>query len=108
MSYSGGLILLFLVVHLSNFHFAARTISIAEQVRAVLSRPQVALFYFFSLSGLTLHVSHGLWSLFQSMGINHPKFNKGLQIGGLSMAVIVGTIFLLIPLLVLTTDRFLQ
>lgn len=108
MPYTGIIILTFLLVHLLNFHFITRTVSTAELVRTTLSNPFLASFYLFSLSGLTLHASHGFWSLFQSLGINHPKYNKFLQQGGLATAVIIGTIFILIPLLIVTTDSFLQ
>jgi len=108
MPYTGALILGFLLVHLANFHFAAKTLSPSEQVRTVLSNPPLAAFYLFSVSALTLHASHGLWSIFQSLGVNHPKYNPFLRIGSLFTALFIGTIFMLIPLLVLTTDRFLQ
>jgi succinate dehydrogenase / fumarate reductase cytochrome b subunit len=108
MPYTGIIILTFLLVHLLNFHFITITVSTAELVRTTLSNPFTASFYLFSLSGLTLHASHGFWSLFQSLGINHPKYNKLLQQGGLAMAVIIGTIFILIPFLIVTTDSFLQ
>lgn len=108
MPYTGILILLFLVVHLVNFHFVTKTVSTAELVKTTLSNPLVASFYLLSLSGLTLHASHGFWSLFQSLGINHRKYNAFLQLGGLALAVIIGSTFILIPLLIVTTDSFLQ
>lgn len=108
MPYSGLVILLFLLVHLANFHFSGQALSTAAQVRTTLDSPPLAIFYLLALSGLTLHLSHGLWSLSQSMGINHPNYNKLLQSGGLFMAVGIGLVFLLIPVLVLTTERFLQ
>lgn len=108
MPYTGALILIFLLVHLSQFHFAAKTLSTAEHVRSTLRHPFIAIFYLVSLVGLTLHAGHGFWSLFQSIGLNHPKYNAVLQRGGLSVAVVIGAIFVLIPLLVLTTDRFLR
>ncbi|MDD5758030.1 MAG: succinate dehydrogenase cytochrome b subunit [Desulfobulbaceae bacterium] len=108
MPYTGALILIFLVVHLLNFHFASKMISTADQVKTVLGNPPLGFFYLVALSGLTLHISHGFWSLFQSFGANHPQYNRFLQRGGLSMAVILGALFMLIPLLALTTDGFLQ
>lgn len=108
MPYSGLLISIFLAVHLANFHFAGTALSTAAQVKTILDNPLLAVFYLLALSGLTLHLSHGLWSLSQSMGINHPKYNKLLRSGGLLLAVGIGLIFALIPVLVLTTDRFLR
>ncbi|MDD3814239.1 MAG: succinate dehydrogenase, partial [Desulfocapsaceae bacterium] len=108
MPYTGILILLFLLVHLLNFHFSTKTVSTAELVRTTLNDPFIAFFYLFSLSGLTLHASHGFWSIFQTLGINHPKYNTFLQRGGMAMAILIGMTFILIPLLIVTTDSFLQ
>lgn len=108
MPYTGALILLFVMVHLYNFHFAAKTISTAEQVKSVLGNPPLAFFYLAALSGLSLHLSHGFWSLCQSFGVNHPKYNRLLHSGGFSIGIIIGTIFMLIPILALISDSFLQ
>ena len=35
----------------------------------------VALLYIVANLALGLHIYHGAWSLFQSLGINHPRFN---------------------------------
>ena len=51
---------------------------------------------------LGMHLYHGLWSLFQSLGLNHPKYNAwrrtfaaaaaaGVTIGNLSFPVAVLT-----------------
>ena len=36
----------------------------------------VALFYIVAQVALGFHLYHGLWSLFQSLGWNSPRFNK--------------------------------
>ena len=106
MPYTGLIILVFLFVHLANFHFSDRALAPSELVDEVLSRTLLAGFYLFSLTALTLHVSHGFWSMFQSVGLNHPKYNALLRIGGLVAAVLAGGIFMLIPILVLLNDTF--
>ena len=107
MPYTGVIILVFIIVHLMNFHFTDKSVPIADLVRELLSRPGLAFFYIFSLVALALHLSHGFWSLFQSIGFNHEKYNQVLLKGALVFSILVGTVFILIPLLTLVSRSFL-
>jgi succinate dehydrogenase / fumarate reductase cytochrome b subunit len=35
--------------------------------------------YFVSVTSLGIHVSHGFWSAFQSLGFNHPKYTPKID-----------------------------
>jgi len=107
MPYTGVIILVFIIVHLMNFHFTDKSVPIADLVRELLSRPDLAFFYIFSLVALALHLSHGFWSLFQSIGFNHEKYNQLLLKGALVFSILVGTVFILIPVLTLVSRSFL-
>ena len=107
MPYTGVIILVFIIVHLMNFHFIEKTIPVSDLVRNLLSRPGLGLFYIFALLAVALHLSHGVWSLFQTIGLNHEKYNGLLLKGGLIFSVLVGTVFILIPLLALFSRSFL-
>jgi len=107
MPYTGAIILVFIIVHLMNFHFTDKSIPVADLVRGLLSRPGLAFFYIFSLAAVALHVSHGVWSLFQSIGINHEKYNRLLLKGALVFSIVVGAVFILIPVLALVSKNFL-
>ena len=41
---------------------------------AGFSNPLVSLFYIIAMILLMLHINHGAWSLFQSLGLNHPRY----------------------------------
>jgi succinate dehydrogenase / fumarate reductase cytochrome b subunit len=43
---------------------------------ASFSRLPVAIFYIVANLLLGLHLYHGAWSMFQSVGINNPRFNQ--------------------------------
>ena len=43
----------------------------------------------------------------QSLGLNHPKYNDLIKKGALTYSIVVGTVFILIPLLVLLSRGFL-
>ena len=107
MPYTGLIILVFIIVHLMNFHFTDKSVLIADLVRELLSKPGLAFFYIFSLIALALHLSHGFWSLFQSIGFNHKKYNQLLLKGALVFSILVGIIFTLIPVLTLVSRSFL-
>lgn len=108
MPYTGLLILVFLVIHLSNFRFSETTLPVAEAVRLLLHRPGFALFYMVALVGVGFHICHGLWSLLQSLGINHPKYNLFFEKGAVTVAVVVAALFFMIPLLALLSNGFLK
>ena len=107
MPYTGVIILVFIIVHLMNFHFTDKSVLIADLVRELLSSPGLAFFYIFSLVALALHLSHGFWSLFQSIGFNHEKYNQLLFKGALVFSILVGIVFTLIPVLALVSRSFL-
>ncbi len=107
MPYTGLIIIVFIIVHLANFHFTDKSILVADLVRNLLSKPALAAFYIFSLLGVALHVSHGFWSMFQSLGLNHPKYNGLIRTGALTFSILVGTVFILIPVLAVFSSGFL-
>jgi succinate dehydrogenase / fumarate reductase cytochrome b subunit len=107
MPYTGAIILVFIIVHLRNFHFTDKSVPAADLVRELLSSPSLAFFYIFSLVALALHLSHGFWSLFQSIGFNHEKYNPLLLKGALVFSILMGTVFILIPVLTLVSRSFL-
>ena len=107
MPYTGVIILVFIIVHLMNFHFTDKSVPVADLVRELLSKPALGLFYIFSLLAVALHLSHGVWSLFQSIGFSHDKYNRLLLKGALAFSILIGAVFVLIPVLALVSRSFL-
>jgi succinate dehydrogenase / fumarate reductase cytochrome b subunit len=65
-------------------------------------RPAVAGFYILAQCALGMHLYHGIWSLTQTLGADHPKYN-GLRTGAASVLTIVIVLgFVSIPISVLT------
>lgn len=75
MPYSGLFILLFLLIHVSGFTFAPEDIPISTTVQERLSGFFYSVFYLAAFVVLALHLSHGFWSMLQTFGLNHPRFN---------------------------------
>ena len=59
-----------------------------------LDRPLVAAFYVVANILLGIHLFHGAWSFFQSLGWNNPRFNawrRGFAVG-IATVVVVGNV----------------
>lgn len=107
MPYTGLVILGFIIIHLLNVHFSDHSRSIADTVAAVLHNPLFTVLYSVGLVALTLHISHGFWSMFQSMGINHPKYNQAIRTGAWIFCGIIVAVFFIIVLLLLVNSNIL-
>jgi len=100
MPYTGLLLLVFVVIHLADFHFVDKTAerTISRIVSEAFARPGIVAFYVFSMIVLAIHVSHGFWSAFQTLGVSHEKYSPLLRAGALLFSLLVGFGFGLIPL----------
>ena len=56
------------------------------------------LLYVFSMAVLAFHLWHGFASSFQSLGLNHPNYNKGIKLFGKIFSVLVPILFASVPL----------
>jgi succinate dehydrogenase / fumarate reductase cytochrome b subunit len=84
MRWTGTIVLLFLVFHLADLTWGASPAAVDAFTRGevysnlVLSmqRPVSAVIYAVANIALGFHLYHGTWSMFQSVGLNHPSFNR--------------------------------
>ena len=86
MRWTGIIVALFVLWHLADltWGFANNIGADGEFVRGQayanvvnsLERVPVAILYIVANIALGIHLFHGVWSLFQSMGWNNPRFNK--------------------------------
>jgi succinate dehydrogenase / fumarate reductase cytochrome b subunit len=51
--------------------------------------PAISAFYILAMILLCMHLYHGLWSMFQSMGINHPRYTPMLKKGAAIVAILI-------------------
>ena len=105
MPYTGIVIFLFIIIHMANFHFVEKTevFTISDFVTRILTNPAYTLLYLIGLSMLLLHISHGFWSLLQTLGISHPKYDEPLRIAAWAIAGIMGAVYILITLLMVVS-----
>lgn len=104
MIYSGLIILAFLIYHILHFTVGMADSSIIPQaelngkfdvyymVVKGFSKPVVSIAYIIAMALLCYHLSHGIFSIFQTFGVNHPKYDslvKSISIG-ISLIIFIG------------------
>lgn len=96
MAFTGTYFILFLVVHLLNIRFQILPTPVPgaseyDVTAAVMANPGFAIFYVVSSLILGLHLSHGLQSSFQSLGLYSrsytPMLKKISVLYGIAIAV---------------------
>lgn len=102
MPYTGLIILIFLITHLNSFKYGTVYMTTVDGVemrdlyRTVMeffAWPVGAAWYAFAMTAMAIHVSHGFWSAFQSIGFFHSRYTPLLRKAGVAYAVLVGAGF---------------
>lgn len=94
MRWGGVIVLLFVLYHLAHLttgwaHPDFEPGKVYQNVVVGFQIPWVAVFYIVANVALGLHLYHGLWSLFQSLGWNHSKLNPWRRHFATAFATIV-------------------
>lgn len=100
MPHSGIIILFFVAIHLFNVDFSNTGLPMALRLMDTFRQPLFVAFYTMALLALFLHVSHGFWSLLQTLGFDHPKYGFLIQTATRLLALAICTVFILIPLMI--------
>jgi succinate dehydrogenase / fumarate reductase cytochrome b subunit len=99
MPYSGFIILAFVIFHLINFSFVDKTQrTIFEIVSSAFASPIYIIIYVFVMIVLALHIRHGFWSAFQTIGANHPRYMPAIMALSVIASLIFGFGFGLLPI----------
>ena len=97
--YTGIIILIFIIIHLLTFRFVDKTTTNNFIIISnTFAQFGYVLFYIFAVIVVAIHVSHGLWSGFQALGLNHPKYMPFIRGIGIVFSLIIGVGFGLIPI----------
>lgn len=108
MRWSGVIFAAFLLFHLADLTWGIQPMAPETWARgevyanfiATFSRAPVTAFYVIAMVVLGLHLYHGAWSMFQSLGINHPRFNAVRRSFAIGLAVLVTVGNAIMPLAV--------
>lgn len=99
MRYSGVIVGFYIVFHLADLTWGnansdfVRGDAYGNLVNS-FQRPVVAALYVIANVLLGVHIFHGAWSLFQSLGLNNPRFNRWrlLFAKGFATIIVVGNV----------------
>ena len=106
MGILGTLLLLFLIIHTGDFWIPNRSsqfttgkeLELFEMMQKEFQQPFVVFIYLAGCFSLFWHLMHGFKSAFQSLGLNHPKYNGFIEKSGLAFSIIVPILFALMPI----------
>jgi succinate dehydrogenase / fumarate reductase cytochrome b subunit len=110
MYWSGPIVLAFLIYHLLHFTIGAahpnfRDLRPYENVVIGFSNPIVSIAYVVAMVLLGMHLYHGLWSMFQTIGFAHPRYTPKLKAFAKLFTVVLVAGFLAVPIAVLAGMR---
>ena len=106
MVWSGPILLLFIIYHILHLttgdtHPHYEELAPFHNVVTGFSVWWAAGIYIVANLVLAFHLYHGVWSLFQSLGWDHPQWGRWRRYLAAAIAVVVGTANISIPLAVL-------
>jgi succinate dehydrogenase / fumarate reductase cytochrome b subunit len=106
MRWTGIIVGLYVIFHLMDLTWGMANPDFVRgdpyhNMVASFSRVPVAIVYILANLALGLHLFHGSWSLFQSLGWNNPRFNAWRRLFATGFAVIVTVGNVLFPVMVL-------
>jgi len=105
MYWSGPIVAAFVIYHLMQFTFGVggtpyHSLDAYGNVIEGFRVPIVSLFYIIAMGLLCLHLRHGLWSLFQTLGFYHPRHTPRIRRLASLIALFIFFGFISIPVAV--------
>lgn len=99
MRWGGVIVLLFIIYHLLHFtvgvdaalftevkHCSTETCFVRENVIRGFQQPFISVFYMIAQIALGLHLTHGVWSLFRTLGFTSQQWNARSRV----LAMVIG------------------
>ncbi len=100
MLYTAATILIFAAYHVFTFRFSDHSVGFYEMVTTAFRDPVYVTIYVMGALAMILHLSHGVQSIFQTLGINHLKYTPFIKLGGWIIALAMAA-FAMLPLIFL-------
>ena len=111
MMWSGPIVAAFVIFHVLHLTVGAvgpvslevgpNAPNVQANVIAGFQNPAISGFYILAMILLCMHLYHGLWSMFQSLGFSHPRYTPILKKGAALFAILIAIGNCSIPLAVM-------
>ncbi len=106
MGLLGTIVLLFLVVHASQFWIPNRAsqfatgeeLNLYTMMQETFQQVWVVILYLLGCGSLAFHLAHGFYSAFQTLGWGTPKYKAILRNAGYAFSILVPLLFALMPI----------
>jgi succinate dehydrogenase / fumarate reductase cytochrome b subunit len=107
MYWSGPILAAFVVYHLMQFTFGTggtlfNPYDAYGNVVAGFRVLPIAAFYILAMGLLCIHLRHGLWSMVQTLGFDHPRYTPRIKMAAALIAFLIFLGFVSIPVAVMT------
>lgn len=106
MRWTGPIVGIFIIYHL--LHLTTGTLhpdfyeaNVYQNIISGFQVWYVSVIYIVAMLALSVHLYHGAWSMFESVGINHVKYNRLIRALATLVTVVVVVGFISIPVAVL-------
>ena len=114
MYWSGPVIALFIVYHIlhlttgtvhptyeKNVDATTHTVDVYRNLVEGFQRPVASLIYIVAMLAIAFHLSHGIWSMLQTIGVNRPNWEPALRCVAVTVAIVLCGGFIAVPVAVL-------
>ena len=106
MFWTGPMIGLFVVYHLlhltvGSVHPSFSHTDVYSNLVTAFSNPAVSIFYILAMVALGFHLFHGAVSLFQTLGLRTPKYEKPLKAVLMAVSTVIVVVNISFPIAVL-------
>lgn len=107
MGILGTLVLLFLILHLSDFWYPNRShqnfvlgeeIDLYAKMRETFTELWVVIVYVLGCLSLGYHLAHGFQSAFRTLGVHNKRYNSMLTSLGIGFSVVITLAFVMMPI----------
>lgn len=111
MIYTGGIILIFLVIHFMNFYFIklgwvespvplleGGEPDFYETARWLFIQPFYSILYMILMVVLAFHLNHAFGAAFQTLGLEHKTYTPYIQGFGTIFSIVIPLGYMIIPL----------
>ena len=109
MIWTGGIVFIFLVIHLMNFYaiklgwvsgpmLSKNEPDFYQRAIDLFSQPSYSLVYILLFIVLGVHLNHAFQAAFQSLGLNFTKYTKCIEWFGLIYSIVIPSGFIIIPI----------
>jgi len=110
MIYTGGIVMIFLIIHFMNFYFIKLGWVTNPNMfpdgepnfyiiaRELFVQPFYSILYIILFIILAFHLNHAFQAAWQTLGVNHPQYNDCIHWFGTVYAILVPLGFIIIPL----------